>query len=184
MKNALKLIFKILLIPYLVIVIFLTVCLLNYNDYKITKFGDKSLIIVKDESLKPTYHKGDLVVVNKNSNFDIKVGDQIFFYETYASKASVNLGTVENKVSVTKEETTFTMAGNYDLSSEFVIGKADTSTVYKKVGGILGFLESKYGFLFVVVLPILVAFLYEMYAIFKEIAAEVKMNKKKVKKVQ
>lgn len=35
----------------------LTICLLNYNDYKITELGDKSLIIVKDDELIPTYKK-------------------------------------------------------------------------------------------------------------------------------
>lgn len=179
MKKTLKIIFGILLIPYLIIVIFLTTCLLNYNDYKLTEFGDKTLIIVKDNSLEKSFHKGDLVVVTKNPNTDIKINDQIFFYETYAAKVSVNLGTVQNKININKEETTYTMAGDYDLSSDYVIGKADTSKVYSNVGSILGFLESKWGFLFIVVLPILIAFIYEIYAIFTEVHKEVKNNKKK-----
>jgi signal peptidase I len=178
MKKALKIVLEILLIPYLIVVIFLTTCLLNYNNYKITEFGDKSLIIVKDKSLEPTFKKGDLVVVTKNPNTDIKIGDQIFFYETYEAKISVNLGKVQNKTPVNKEETTFTMAGDYDLSSQYVIGKADTSKVYSKVGNTLGFLESKWGFLFIVVLPILIAFIYEIYVIIKEVHTEVKKNKK------
>lgn len=178
MKKVLKLIFKILLIPYLLVVIFLTICLLNYNTYKVSVFNDKTFVIVKDESLKPSYKKGDLVVVTKNANNDIKAGDDIFFYETYSSKATINLGKVESKVNVNATESTYTMSGDYQLSSEYVIGKSNTSKVFHKVGSILSFLESKYGFLFIVVLPILIAFLYEIYAIYKEIRAEVKLAKK------
>jgi signal peptidase I len=177
MKKAMKLIFKILLIPYLIIVIFLTVCLLNYNEYKITEFGNKTLIIVKDDSLKPTFKKGDLVIVTKNENKEIAKGDQIFFYETTSNRATVNLGSVVDKNNITATETTFIMPGDYALSSAYVIGKADTSKTISKVGSTLGVMESKYGFLLIVVLPILVAFLYEIYAIFKEVATDVKANK-------
>lgn len=50
----------------------LTICLLNYNKFKITVLNDKSLIIVKDNELEPTYKKGDLIIVTKNPNKDVK----------------------------------------------------------------------------------------------------------------
>lgn len=65
MKKGLKIVIGVLLIPYFIVAIFLTVCLLNYNDYNVTVFNNKSLIIIRDSSLEPTYKKNDLVVIEK-----------------------------------------------------------------------------------------------------------------------
>lgn len=83
MKKVLKIIGGVFILVYAVIAIVLTVCLLNYNDYNITEFKDKSLIIVQDDELRPDFNDGDLVIVYKNKNSDIKVGDKIFFYDNY-----------------------------------------------------------------------------------------------------
>ena len=169
MKKVLKIIGIIFIVIYCMVAISLTVCLLNYNDYNLTVFGDKTLVIVRDNELKPNYKKGDLVVVTKNENKDIKPGNKIFFYEMDSEQAIVNLGNVIGKEDITKAETTFTMNGDYPLSSEFVIGKAETSKTYHNLGSILSVLESKYGFLLLIIFPILVLFIYEIYIVIKEI---------------
>lgn len=176
MKKTLKLIGKtigiIIIAIYSIVAIILTICLLKYNDYNITEFKDKSLIIVSDDELRPDFNNGDLVVVYKNRNVDIQIGDKIFFYDTYQNQVSVNLGSVIDKKTVTRDETTFIMDGEYALSSEYVIGAAKTSKVYPNMGKILGFLESRYGFLFIIIFPILILFIYEIYAVIKEIKSK------------
>lgn len=173
MKKTLKIIGKTIGITvigiYGIIAIILTVCLLKYNDYNITEFKDKSLIIVGDDELRPDFNNGDLVVVYKNKNVDIQVGDKIFFYDTYQNQVSVNLGSVIDKEVITKDETTFIMDGEYALSSEYVIGAAKTSKVYPNMGKVLGILESRFGFLFIIIFPILILFIYEIYAVIKEL---------------
>ncbi|MDO4377014.1 MAG: hypothetical protein Q4C38_02615 [bacterium] len=169
MKKVLKIIGIVLAVIYCIVAITLTVFLLNYNDYNITVLGDKTLIIVRDNDLEPDYRKGDLVVVTKNPNRDIVAGDKIFFYDGTSEKVTVNLGSVIKKVNVTKKETTFTMNGEYSLSSEYVIGKTKTSHTYHNLGGILAFLESRMGFLFLIIFPILVLFIYEIFMVIKEI---------------
>lgn len=169
MKKILKIIGIVLIVIYCIVAITLTVFLLNYNDYNITVLGDKTLIIVRDDELEPNYQEGDLVVVTKNSNRDIVVGDKIFFYDLDKDTITVNLGNVISKENITKKETTFTMDGEYPLSSEYVIGKTSTSKVYHNLGGILAFLESKMGFLFLIIFPILVLFIYEVFMVIKEI---------------
>ena len=49
LKNFLKVLSYVFFVPYLFVVVFLTVCLLNYNDYNITEIGDKSFIIIRDD---------------------------------------------------------------------------------------------------------------------------------------
>ena len=172
MKKVMKLILKsigyIFLTIYIVIAIFLTVCLLNYNDYSVTELMGNSFILVRDEELMPDFKKGDLVIVKKNNNDDILVGDKIFFYEAYNKKMTINLGNVVSKEKVNRHETTFVLSGDYALSSEKVIGKSSTAKVYPNLGYVLAFLESKFGFLFVIIFPILIIFIYEMFIFIKE----------------
>lgn len=169
MKKILKIIGIIFVVIYCLIAITLTVCLLNYNDYNITVLGDKTLIIVKDEELLPSYQKGDLVIVRKNPNYEVAAGDKIFFYDEAEAQVTVNLGTVVSKTNVTKEETTYTVNGDYPISSEYLIGKTETSQVFHKLGTVLSVLESRFGFLFLIIFPILVLFIYEIFVVIKEI---------------
>lgn len=87
-----KTVSNILFIVYVAIAIFVTVCLLSYNDFKVTEFGDYSLVIISDDGLEPNYKKGDLVIVNKKS--PIITGRKAFFYNTYDRQIEIKLGTI------------------------------------------------------------------------------------------
>ena len=63
MKNFLKILGIVLLVPYVIIAIILTVFLLNYNKYGVTEMGGKTYIPVTSNELMPNYKKGDLLVV-------------------------------------------------------------------------------------------------------------------------
>ena len=164
-----RVIIGILVTAYLLVAVFLTACLLTYNDYKISEFGDKSLIILDNKDFEPNYHKGALLIVQKNKNDDIKVNDEIFFYNTYKNQIVVSNSKVIKTEKITETQTTYTISGNYEISSDYVIGKASTTTVINNVGDILSFLESRWGFLLVIVLPISILFIYEIYVIIREI---------------
>ena len=55
------------------------------------------------------------------------------------------------------------------LSSENILGKKQNTTTYKTLGAVFNTLTSKWGYLFIIIFPMLIAFVYEIYAIFKEI---------------
>ena len=182
MKKVGKILLSILLVLYAVVAIFLTACLLNYNDYKITVFGEKSLIIVNDDTLKDRYKKGSLLVVDKSNEDKIQSGDDIIFYNTYNNQVSISIGEVISKEKVTDTETTYTVTGNYDISSEYLIGSTNDTKVYAVIGSILAILESRVGFLIFIILPITLAFLYEIYVLIKEIKNAKEEEKKQAKK--
>ena len=182
MKKVGKILLSILLVLYAAVAIFLTACLLNYNDYKITEFGNKSLIIVNDDTLKDKYKKGSLLVVDKTNAKDIKSGDEIIFYNTYNNQISIAIGEVIDKEVITDTETTYTVEGNYDISSQYLIGSANDTKIYPVVGTILATLESRVGFLVFIILPITLAFLYEIYVLISEVKAVKKEEAKKAKK--
>lgn len=177
MKKIMKILLSVIIVIYAIVAMFLTACLLNYNDYKITVFGDKSLIIVNDDTLKDKYKKGSLLVVDKNGE-EIKKGDEIIFYNTYNNQVNISVAEVTAKEKITDTETTYTIKGDYDISSEYLIGSTKNVKAYGVIGAILGLLESRVGFLIFIILPITIAFLYEIYVLINEI----KQAKKEVKK--
>jgi len=169
MKKVLKITGIIFIVCYMAVAFFLTLCLLNYNDYNVTVINDNSFVIVRDDELEPDYQNGDLVIVNKNDNDQIKTGDKIFFYNTYQNEISINLGKVVNRQKITETEMTFYMEGDVAISSEYVLGKAQTAKVYDGLGKVLSVLESKLGFLLIIIFPILVLFIYQIYAVILEL---------------
>lgn len=169
MKKILKFIGILIGVVYASLAIVLTIFLLNYNRYNITEIDGKSLILIRDEELEPAYNKGSLVVVKRNPNKDIKVGDQIFFYDIYDGTVSINIGTITEIEEVSRKESVFTVEGDYDVPNDDVIGKAETSIVYENVGTYLSILESKYGFLILIIFPMLVFFIYEVYIFIEEL---------------
>lgn len=161
MKLFLKIISGIICTLYLIVVIIVTTCLLCYNEYNITEIFDRSLIII-DEDLND-YQKGDLLSVPKTTEEDLKVDEQILFYEIVDNQVAVNLGTITNIDKTSAKDTIYTINNNHDIYFESIIGKEDEAKNYDNLGTILGFLESQFGFLILIVLPTLLLFLYEIY---------------------
>ena len=171
-----KLIGNVLVIIYVIIAVFVTVCLLSYNQYKVTEFGKSSLIIIEDNNLEPEFNNGDLVIVNQKDR--IKVGENAFFYNTYSKEMEVTLGKIIAEEKISETEKTYTLEGEMPISSEYIIGPASTASKIPVVGGILGILESKWGFLFIIVFPSLLAFIYELGVVISELVkSKIENNK-------
>lgn len=167
MKKAIS---NIVVIAYIVIAIFVTVCLLSYNDNKITEFGDKSLIIIDSNSKDYEYKKGDLIITNKTSVKTAKEGDDIFFYDNEGLKIAEIL-----KIKDFGEAgLNFIIDGDYTVVEDDVAGSSNEIKVMHNLGNILSILESKWGFLFLIVFPSLLAFLYEIYELMLEISNQKK----------
>mgnify|MGYP004661208099 CR=1 FL=1 len=169
MKKVLKIIGIIFGVIYVFIAVTLTILLLKYNKYNLTEINGNTFILVRDDELKPDFKKGDLVIVNRNNNKDINVGDKIFFYDIYKGKVSVNLATIVNKKDVNRKEADYTVDGDYVVFDENVIGKASTSKTYAKLGTVLSILESRVMFLLAIIFPILAFFIYEVYVFIEEL---------------
>ncbi len=165
MKKIGNFLFDIVVGVWLIVAIFVTICLLSYNDFKVIEFGSRSLLIMDSDELEPDFLEGDLLIVKKNSNDKINANDKIFYYNSAKnSNTLIYTGTVEDKHFIDKNETTFLVDGQ-NVSSEFVIGKFDTVKVYHKLGTFLGIFTSKWGFMFLVIFPTLFAIIYEILMI-------------------
>lgn len=167
MKNILKVILGIIGVCYLAVIIVVTACLLCYNDYKVTEMLGYSFIIIDENSEK--YNDGDLVLFRQGEMDKVEQNDEIFFYEVTNGIPSIHYGTVTEVLPIDEDERTFTINDNHDISSESLIGKTETARVYPHLGKILSILESRFGFLILVILPTLLLFLYELYRVMIEI---------------
>lgn len=162
-----KIIVNILVIIYIIIAIFLTVLLLSYNDFKVTVIGGNSLIIIKDNDLSPEYNKGDLVIVNSEDS--VKIGQKVFYYESNDSKLKVKQGVIEESEQVTSKDIAYTLDGEKKIAGKYIIGATETAKVIKNAGTVLGVLESKWGFLFIIVLPALLLVINQIGVVFSGI---------------
>ena len=165
LKFIKSLIVGVLLFIFFTFAIAITVLLLNYNKYGLTQFGDTTFVTIKDEFTSETFKKGDLVLVKSRKLDKLKLGDEIFVYRIISSnKVLVEVGKVGQ---IYLDEDAIALENGDNFSNEFIIGTADKR--YEKVGTYLSIVESKWGFLFIVLIPCLLIFIYEIYALIVEI---------------
>lgn len=163
MRKVLNWVWSFVEVIIIIYVVLVTMFVLCKNKYGYTQFGDYSFAnidLIAEKNVKDT-KKDDLLVV-KNSN-DIHKGDLIYYYavlnDNYIVRSAVVTDVKEDDYSalytVSLSNTTINVA------SSRVLGKY--STVYNNLGSILSVLESRVGFLLLVLLPIMVVFIYQVY---------------------
>lgn len=163
MKNILRWIWSVLEVFIVIYVILVTSLILNKNKYGFTEFFGCTIHNVNliDENNIKNANKGELLVVKKSN--DIEVGDLIYYYAAYNDNYLIRSDYV-TKVARDDFSALYTVhRGNEDFSiaSDRVLGKY--ANLYPTIGGILEVVESRIGFLFLVLLPIMIVFIYQVY---------------------
>ena len=162
MKKIFNFIWSVLEFVIIVYVILMTSILLSKNKYGFTQFGNTTLCTIDlvDERGIEGVKAGDLLIV-KNSN-DIKVKDVVYYYVVYNESYIVHSAPVTN-IESDKYSSLYTLDddGEITVANSRVLGK--NHAIYHHLGKVLDVLESKLGFLFLVLLPILVIFIYQIY---------------------
>lgn len=189
MKNFLKGLWGFVEVVIIIYVICITACLLSTNKFGFTQFGDTTLLTISDhmEQFLPESKEHDLIIV-KGGSEDISVGDKIYYYATADNKYIVKTAHVKEIVSQDGLTALYKLDDSQSstIATTRVIGKY--SAIYHNIGGILDVLESKIGFLLLVILPILLIFMYQIYALIIIIKygedEEVEKQKQPRKKVQ
>ena len=175
MKKIGKIVIGCVIFVWLIVAIFVTVCLLSYNEFKVTTFGKTTLLIIDSDELEPEFLEGDLLIIKRNSDNKINIGDRVFYYNSAMNSSTlVYHDTIEGKEDVDKDETTYLLGGS-NVSGKYVIGKLEGSKVYHKAGLILNIFSSKWGYMFLVVFPTLFAIVYEIIMVV-ETARSAKKN--------
>lgn len=164
-----KFLLNLITILYFIIAIFLTICLLSYNEYRVTEIGDYVFVLSVDEELEDISEKGDLIIVKKEKSKNINKGDKVFFYIKQDNELIISAANITQKDQVFGGGYSYIVEGDVRISDKHLIGKVDNSTKIPYLGTILQILESRLVFLFLIVFPTFIIFLYEGYKIVMEI---------------
>ncbi len=155
----------ILLVLFFAFTITMTILLLNVNKYGVTQFDDTSVLIIKKSFSSETYKKDSLVLVERKLIKEYVPGDEVFVYHLDGhGGVNIELGVV-GQVYPEDNAITFVNGGTY--SSEFIIGTGEK--IYPNIGLPLSIVESKWGFLFIILVPNLFLFIYQLYTLVVEI---------------
>lgn len=163
LKKILKWLWEFVEILIIIYVIFITSCILCRNKFGYTQFGDMTFVTVSESNEKFFMNNkaGDLLII-KNQQMNLDVNDLIYYYVTVDEKYIVRTGVVDSK---TQDDYAALYVLRDDegssIASNRVIGKYVKT--YPGKGAILDVLESRVGFLFLVLLPILIVFIYQIY---------------------
>ena len=155
----------VVVVAYFAFALFMTVLLLNYNRFNITQFGNDSLVMINENISNEAYQKGDLVIVKKVKFEEMEKGQYLFTYRIDNRRvATIQVGKIGT---IYEEEKAITFENGETYSDEFIAGVEVKK--YPKIGGILSVIESKWGFLFIVLVPCFLIFIYEVYSLIIEI---------------
>ena len=166
MKSFLKGLWGLIEVIIIIYVICITAFLLCKNKYGFTQIGDMTFITINEEASEylEESQKGDLLLVKENKD-DITVGDKIYYYDTEDSTYVVKSNHVKEMKTSDSGMGVYVLDDeeNSTIATTRAIGKC--STIYHTIGGILDILQSRLGFLLLVILPILLIFMYQIYAL-------------------
>ena len=165
MKIVKKIIVGFIAAVYFIFVIINTILMLNINNYGVTQFDDKTLVVIKSDISSEKYLKGDLIIVHKPRFSEIEIGDELFIYKIKKDGTPViDLGVVGD-LHARDESISFENGASYEM--EYVIGQAEN--IYNNIGKYFGLVQSQWGFLFIILIPSFLIFIYELYAIIVEV---------------
>ena len=124
-------------------------------------------LTVASDSMSPTFRAGDLIIIRKCDPETLKEGDIVTFHTIINNEFALNthriteiqdLGGARNYV--TKGDNNL-IADVHMITDGDIVGKFVTRL--PKFGKVVDFLSSSMGFLLVIVLPLLIFFIYQVY---------------------
>lgn len=169
MKKALKIVRNIIvgvfLFVYLSFIILISTLLLNRNDYGVTQFGNKALIKIDEQISTDDYKLGSLVIVEQKKIEELNINDEIFVYKT--NKRENTLQIIISKIGKinTEQNNSYVVLANDGTSwgEDFIAGTEFAT--YEKIGTILSFIESKWVFFCLLIVPCFFILLYEIHLV-------------------
>lgn len=125
-------------------------------------------LVVKSDSMSPTFSAGDLIFIKKCYTSTLKEGDIICFHTIINNEYALNTHRIQ-KIDTVGDARSYTTLGdnNNGITDTHIISDGDIVGKYvghlKNAGKVMDFLSSSIGFLVVIVLPMLLFFIYQVY---------------------
>lgn len=166
MKKVLKITWSILQVLIIVYVILITSLLFFENKYGFSQFGNTVIHNVNKLDTKNIsgVKDGDLLIIKHKEK--LEVGDIAYYYAVHNDKYII---VTDKVVKVRRDRDNYLYTIDRDtpvtISSTRVIGNKIKN--YHGIGRVLRVVESRTGFIFFVLLPIMIVFIYQVYQFLK-----------------
>ena len=125
-------------------------------------------LTVQSDSMVPTFAAGDLIFIKKCDPATLKEGDIICFHTIIDNEYALNTHRIESIESVGDARSYTTIGDNNNgITDQHVISDGDIVGKYvghlTGFGKVMDFLSSSTGFLIVIILPMMLFFIYQIY---------------------
>lgn len=167
-KKAAEILLSVLLWAIILIMALFTFTTLATRDEKsVSRVAGYTPLIVKSPSMAPTFNEGDLIIIKACDSKKLVEGDVITFHTIINNEYALNthriISIVDNGVarSYTTKGDNNAMADTHVISDGDIVGKYVTKL--PGMGRFMTFLSGSTGFLLVIVLPMLLFFIYQVY---------------------
>ena len=172
MKSAKKVVMIVLSIilwaVILLAALFAFTTLATRDNTKVASIAGYTPMVVQSDSMAPTFKAGDLIVIRKCDPATLKEGDIITFHTIIMNEYALNTHRIA-KIDEMNGYRSYTTMGdnNNGIADTHIISDGDIVGQYAgKVSGlgrVMDFMSSSVGFLLLIVLPMLLFFIYQVY---------------------
>ena len=138
------------------------------DDQSVASILGYTPLVVETDSMKPTFESGDLIFIKKCDTSKLNEGDIITFHTIIDNQYALNTHRIQ-KIDEANGVRSYTTIGdnNNGIAYQHVISDGDIVGKYighvSGLGKVMNFLSSSMGFLIVIVLPMLLFFIYQVY---------------------
>ena len=137
------------------------------DNTNVSSLAGYTPMIVQSDSMAPTFYAGDLIFIKKCDTSALKEGDIITFHTIINNEYALNTHRIESITEENGIRSYVTKGDNNDIADVHVISDGDIVGKYlgklSRFGKVMEFLSSSVGFLVVIVLPLLLFFIYQIY---------------------
>ena len=151
----------------LVAALFAFTTLATRDTNQVASLAGYTPLTVASDSMAPTFRQGDLIVIRKCDPAKLKEGDIITFHTIINNEYALNTHRISEIQDMGGVRSYVTKGDNNLIADVHMIADGDIVgkfvTKLPGVGKVMSFLSSSIGFLVVIVLPLLLFFIYQVY---------------------
>ena len=137
------------------------------DDGSVANLGGFTPMTVQSDSMSPTFDQGDLIVIKTCDTSKLNVGDIVTFHTIIDNQYALNTHRIESIDELNGMRSFTTKGDNNEVADTHIISDGDIVGQYvfkiPGMGNVMDFLSSTWGFLIVIVLPMLLFFIYQVY---------------------
>ena len=151
----------------LVAALFAFTTLATRNTNQVASLAGYTPLTVASDSMSPTFRTGDMIVIRKCDPSKLVEGDIITFHTIINNQYALNTHRIAQIHETNGVRSYVTKGDNNAIADVHMIADGDIVGKYVTkipvMGKVMDFLSSSIGFLVVIVLPLLVFFIYQVY---------------------